>query len=127
MPQGATDLAAYLKEHAGESVHRILYYELEHYEVIYLREDVADRYPEAKLAEIAREARFEAIEAPMYEDMYTPDHGPLQSQIKWYTNVVELNFPLNEHTGYTIALETATLQNLPQLITNIQTILPQHH
>lgn len=91
--------------------------------MLFLREDVADQYSRADLADIAKEARFESIEAPMYEGMYSSAHGDLRCQVKWYDHVVELNFAQTEGSGIAFALEVKHIENLPALIAGTQTIL----
>lgn len=98
---------------------RALQYTMDQFDVLYVRDDVAAGYTQADYEEIAQEARFEAVEAPMYEGMYTTEHGDFQCQIKWYDHVAEINYVTGDTTGISLSFDSSGLHDTYTLIDTI--------
>lgn len=125
MHSGAARLEATLEEHVGDALRRIIFYEFDDFAVVSLRDDLVGTYAEAELEEIVREARFESIEAPMYEGMYTPAHGEFQCQLKWYETVVELNFALSQSSGVAISIDADGMHDAPDLVADLRAVIDE--
>ncbi len=103
----AEDLAAFLHERVGDNLRSVAYYHADEYEVVYLRDDVADQYSSDDHEHIARDVRLENVTKAQQEDLYV--HGRLQCTVRAFDDAVEMHFPFDDTSGVTVALDAEAL------------------
>lgn len=103
----ARDLSAFLQEQVGDNLRSVAYYDADDYDVVYLRDDVADEYTETDHERVGRDVRLENVERHLQEDLYV--HGDLQCTVRCFEDAVEMHFALDDATGVTAALDAEAL------------------
>jgi len=96
-------LTEYLRDRVGEHLRSVLAYDGDGGELLYVRDDVADQYSEAEIANIVREVRLEAIEKPHQEDLYA--HGSMNCTVRSFEDAVEIHLPRDETSGTVVAFD----------------------
>lgn len=106
-PEAADELAAFLRDQVGDNLRSIAYYDDGDYEVVYLRDDVADQYTENEQERVGRDVRLESVAKGHQEDLYV--HGSLQCTVRVFEDAVEMHFAFEDGTGVTAALDAESL------------------
>lgn len=119
----ATRLEAFFDDRVPGRLRSIVKYEEREYDIVYLREDVAQQYTEGEIQGAMDEAVVDSIAAPLYGHVFADDHGDLTCLVQCYENVVELNFVLSEGVGAAVALDEGALRNESGLIDGARQIL----
>lgn len=108
MPRStAADLASFLQDRVGDNLRSVAHYDADSYDVVYLRDDVADQYSETDHDRVSREARLESVDREHQEDLYV--HGRLECTVRAFENAVEMHFPVDDASGVTVALDAEAL------------------
>lgn len=110
----AERLRTLLSESTGDLLRSVAYYDDEGYEVVYLRDDVADEYDEDEIDEAFEDVRLEALTKPRQEDLYT--HGRLECVVRCFSEAVEMHFDLTETTGVAAALDREVMESGSQFL-----------
>jgi hypothetical protein len=97
------ELVRFLREHVGDLLRSVLYYDVDSCGLLYIRDDVADTYDERERANVLRDMRLEAIEKSHQEDLYF--HGPLDCTIRCFEDAIEMHFLHGERCGTVVALD----------------------
>lgn len=101
----------------------IIKYDQEGVDIVYLRDDVAEQYSEQEFATAVDEARMESMHAPIYERVFSGDHGDLQCMVNCFENVVEMNFALADGVGAAVALDARAMDEAHGLVTEARSIV----
>lgn len=121
--QMVTRLERFLKERTGEYLRSIVKYENTEFDILYLRGDVADQYTEEEIEAAVSESIMDSIGAPVYEDVFSDEHGDLTCLVQCYENVVEMNFVLESGVGAVVAVDEEVLSNTSGLVANAREIV----
>lgn len=96
-------LTEFLEEYVGDHLRSVIHYDEDGGEILYVRDDVADKYTEKEVEKIVRDVRLEAVEKPHQESLYA--HGPLNVTVRSFEDAVEMHFPNDETSGTAVALD----------------------
>ncbi len=118
----ASRLKDYFEERTQENLRSVISYEQEEYEIVYLRDDVTEKYTREQLRDSIDNTRLESMTAPVYDSLYSDDHGELTCLVKCFEHVVELNFVLGDFEGVTIGLDEAALAGSQNLVAGTRQI-----
>ncbi|MFC4551616.1 MULTISPECIES: DUF7522 family protein [Halorussus] len=102
-PSRSETLTDFLRNRVGDHLRSVLYYDESGGELLYIRDDVADRYSKTEVADVERDVRLEAVDKPHQEDLY--DHGALNATVRCFDDAVEMHFPHDETSGTAVALD----------------------
>lgn len=119
----ASRLEAFFEQRADGNLRSIVKYEQDHFEIVYLRDDVAEQYSDVELESAVDDSRMESLSAPMYEDTFAEDHGDLICMVKCFQNVVEMNFVLADGVGAAVALDEEALTDAHGLVAEARSIV----
>jgi hypothetical protein len=99
----AEALTEFLRDHVGNHLRSVIYYDEDGGEVLYVRDDVADQYTDDDVEQVVRDVRLEAVDKSHQEDLYA--HGPLNATVRCFEDAVEMHFPHDETSGTAVALD----------------------
>lgn len=123
----ATRMTARLEsffEHAvGDDLRSIIKYEKESFEIVYLRDDIADQYTDEELEEAIDDSRMESMTASISEEVFAPDHGDLTCLVKCFENVIEMNFVLADGVGTAVGLDAEAMIDAHGLVSEAREIV----
>ncbi len=103
----AQTLVERLKSRVGDDLRSVARYDESGYELVYLRDDVAEQYDDERLDDIFENLRMEAI--LMTDDEQRYDHGPLDCVIRSFDRAVEMHFALSRSEGVAISLDAGAM------------------
>lgn len=121
--QVASRLREFFEEHAEEELRSIVRYDLDDVEIKYIRDDVADKYSETELAKAVDESRLDSLHAPLYEHVFSKDHGELQCMVTCFENVIEMNFAVADGVGAAVALDARAMDDAHGLVSEAREIV----
>jgi hypothetical protein len=98
-------LAEFLHEGVGDGLRSVIYYDSEEYEVVFVREDVAD-FDEQDIDGIVADLWADSYEQGIREDLR--GHGPLACTVWAFEEAIEMHFVADERRGVAVALDTET-------------------
>lgn len=116
-------LETFFREKTGGNLRSIITYEMDDREFTYLRDDIADQYSTDELEKAVDDSRMESLSAPMYQDIYSEEHGDLSCLVKCFENVVEMNFVLDDGVGAVVALDIGALDGSYGLVSEAREIV----
>lgn len=119
----ASRLEDYFEQRTDGHLRSIVAYEAESFDIVYLRDDVADQYSEGELEEAVDDSRMESLVAPIYDDIFTPEHGDLTCMVKCFEQAIEMNFVLSEGRGAAVALDAAAMGDAHGLVAEAREIV----
>ncbi|WP_134670907.1 DUF7522 family protein [Halorussus marinus] len=99
----AESLTEFLRERVGDHLRSVVHYTADDWQVVYLRDDVADRYADGEIERAVDDVRLEGLGKPHQESLY--DHGELNCTVKCFENAVEMHFAHDANTGTAVALD----------------------
>ena len=127
MPKMATRMATRLEEffdqRTDNHLRSIVKYEEKDHDIIYLRDDVADQYTESELEEAVDDSRMESLMAPIYDDIFTSEHGGLTCMVKCFKHAIEMNFVLSDGIGAAVALDATAMTEAHGLVAEAREIV----
>lgn len=97
-------LANFLRERVGDGLRSVIYYERDEYEVVFVRDDVAD-YDE-DIDGIVADLWADSYEQAIREDLR--GQGPLYCTVWVFDEAIEMHFVADERQGVAVALDTET-------------------
>ena len=112
----ASRLESFFNQNTDGSLRSIVKYEEGDFSTVYLRDDVADQYTPEEAARAIDDSRLESISAPVYEDLFSENHGELTCMVKCFENVIEMNFVLGDGVGTAVALDATALSEAQNLV-----------
>lgn len=112
----ASRLESYFKHETDGSLRSIVKYEEGDFSTVYLRDDVADQYTSEEAARAIDDSRLESISAPVYQDLFSENHGELTCMVKCFENVIEMNFVLGDGVGTAVALDATAFSEAQNLV-----------
>lgn len=118
-------LETFFKEETGGSLRSIIKYEMDNRELTYIRDDVAEQYSTEEVEDAIDDSRMESLSAPMYEGIYSEDHGDITCLVKCFENVVEMNFVLDDGVGSVVALDAEALDGSYGLVSQAREIVEE--
>lgn len=119
----ASRLEEYFQERTNGNLRSIVIYEPDDSEIIYLRGDVADQYTKSELNEAVDDSRMESLSAPIYENLFSHDHGDITCLVKCFENVIEMNFVLADGKGTAVALDSEAMADAHGLVAEARQIV----
>jgi hypothetical protein len=109
-------LVSDLRTIAADAVLGIGVYDGGDYDVLFIRDDFADRYAQDRLDEIARDMYLEGVSVE-YQQQMLNDMGDLNATIRLFEGGTSINVPLSENAGIGIGLDdTASLSAVGDLV-----------
>lgn len=96
-------LTEFLTDRVGDHLRSVLRYDEDGGELVYVRDDVAERYSTAEIKRVFQDVRLEGMGKPHQEDLY--DHGSLNCTVRSFDDAVEMYFPRDETTGVAVSLD----------------------
>lgn len=118
-------LETFFQEETGENLRSIIKYEMDDQELTYIREDVAAQYSTEELEEAVDDSRMESLSAPMYEGIYSEDHGDITCLVKCFEHVIEMNFVLDDGLGAVVALDVEALDGSYGLVSQARELVEE--
>ncbi|WP_418286867.1 hypothetical protein [Halorubrum sp. DTA46] len=119
----ATRLENFFEQRTDENLRSIVKYEEESYDIVYLRDDVAEQYTTEEIESAVDDSRMESLTAPIYEDTYSEDHGQLTCLVQCFENVIEMNFVLEDGVGAAVALDAEAMADAHGLVAEARAIV----
>lgn len=119
----ATRLENFFEQRTDENLRSIVKYEEGSYDIVYLRDDVADQYTTEEIESAIDDSRMESLTAPIYEDTYSEDHGQLTCLVQCFENVIEMNFVLEDGVGAAVALDAEAMADAHGLVAEARAIV----
>lgn len=119
----ASRLEGFFEERTDGHLRSILAYEVDHHEVYYIRDDVADQYDEAEFADTLEGTRLDSLSRPMYESTFSDDHGDLTCLVQAFENAVEMNFIIDDGRGVAVGLDAEALEDTQGLVSDARDIV----
>lgn len=116
-------LQEFFEQRTGEKLRSIVKYEADSFEIVYLRDDVAEQYGPSEIESTIDESRMESLSAPIYEDTYSEDHGDLTCMVQCFENVIEMNFVLEDGVGAAVALDAEAMADAHGLVAEARAIV----
>jgi hypothetical protein len=109
-------LVSELRTIADDAVLGIGIYEGGDYEVLFIRDDFAERYTREQLDEIARDMYLEGVSVE-YQQQILNDMGDLNATIRLFDGGASVNVPLSANAGLGLGLdETADCATIDELV-----------
>ena len=109
----ATKIASRLEEffthRTDDALRSIIKYDPKSFDIVFLRDDVAEQYTRSELEHAIDDSRMESMTAPIYKNTFAADHGELTCMVKCFENVAEMNFVLEDGVGAAVALDEEAL------------------
>jgi hypothetical protein len=106
------ELVEFLADHAGEDLRGVMRYDHEEYSFPYLREDVAERYAEERIADIVQHHReAEPVETRRTSDLALGNH---HVTLRLYDEAALLHFPQGDHHGTIVSLDVAAARDFAE-------------
>ncbi|MBX0296809.1 hypothetical protein [Haloarcula nitratireducens] len=119
----ASRLETFFKEKTDGDLRSIVQYEQGDFTVAYLRDDVAEQYTDDEFADAIDDSRFESFSAPIYDDLFSDEHGELTCLVKCFENVLEMNFVLADGVGTAVALEAEAFSETHGLVAEARDVV----
>lgn len=119
----ASRLRDFFDERTDENLRSIVKYEEESYDIVFLREDVAEQYTPGEIESAIDDSRMESLTAPIYEETYSEDHGQLTCLVQCFENVIEMNFVLDDGVGAAVALDAEAMADAHGLVAEARAIV----
>ncbi|WP_188884156.1 hypothetical protein [Halarchaeum grantii] len=119
----ATRLEDFFEQRTDGHLRSIVKYEENSYEIVYLRDDVAEQYTTEEIESAIDDSRMESLTAPIYEDTYSRDHGNLTCLVQCFENVIEMNFVLEDGVGAAVALDAKAMADAHGLVAEARRIV----
>ncbi|WP_188424866.1 hypothetical protein [Haloferax sulfurifontis] len=119
----ASRLEEYFEERTNGNLRSIVKYNQDSHDVVYLRDDVADRYTEDNIKKAVDESRLDSLTAPVYKDTFAEDHGELTCLVQCFENVIEMNFVLRDGVGAAIALDAEAFAETQGIVAEARKIV----
>lgn len=113
----ARKLATHLREEAGSNLRSVVYFDGLEHEIVYVRDDVDDRYSEDDIASVVESLLAESVRREQLEDLYV--HGDLNCTVQAFDDALELHFPHDDLSGTAIAFDPEAGSELNELIADI--------
>lgn len=115
-------LETFFERETDGNLRSIVKYEGESFDVVYLRDDVAEKYTESELETAVDDSRLESLTAPIYRETLSADHGELVCLVKCFENVIEMNFVLEDGRGAVVALDAEAMTGAHGLVAEAKAI-----
>lgn len=116
-------LESFFHERAGDALRSIIAYDQGDHELVFLRDNVAAKYTDDELCGAIDGSRLESLYSPIYEDVYSADHGELQCLIQCFDDVIEINFVLGDGVGAAVALDATAMADAHGLLADARSII----
>lgn len=104
-----------MRTHVGDALLGLGWYDTDSYEVIYVSDNFATRYPEDKLADIAHDMYLEHISGE-YQETLLYDFGELRGTLRLFEEGVAFHVPTGETTGFGFGVEIEAMPEAVALI-----------
>ncbi|MFC5368516.1 hypothetical protein [Salinirubrum litoreum] len=109
-------LVSDLRSIADDAVLGIGVYDGGDYDVLFIRDDFAQRYAQDRLDEIARDMYLEGVSVE-YQQQMLNDMGDLNATIRLFDGGTSINVPLSENAGVGVGLDdTASLSEVGDIV-----------
>jgi hypothetical protein len=119
----ATRLEDYFEQRTDGKLRSIVKYEQDTYQIVHLRDDVAEQYTTDELESAIDDSRMESLAAPIYENTFSEDHGQLTCLVQCFESVVEMNFVLEDGVGAAVALDAEAMVDAHGLVAEARQIV----
>lgn len=119
----ASRLETFFKDRAAGTLRSIVKYEHDSFDVVYLRDDVANRYSMTEIETAIDESRMDSLSVPIYEDTYADDHGEITCLVQCFEHVIEMNFVLKDGVGAAVALDVEAFADSHGLVAEAREIV----
>ncbi len=119
----ATRLENFFEQRTDGNLRSIVKYEEDTYEIVHLRDDVAEQYTTDELESAIDDSRMESLTAPIYENTFSEDHGQLTCLVQCFENVIEMNFVLEDGVGAAVALDAEAMADAHGLVAEARRIV----
>lgn len=106
-------LVAFAEDAAGDSLRGVVEYTARGYELLYLRNDVADRYTDDDWSTVAE--TFRDSDAEERESVF--DVGSHYVTLRLYEGAAMLHFPTGEQSGVLLSLEPSAASEFARFAT----------
>ncbi|MGB9985933.1 hypothetical protein [Salarchaeum japonicum] len=114
-----------LHDRVGETLRSVVAYTTDEYALWYLREDVEHRYTPEDVAAAVEEMRLETLHRDYINDVFAERCGDLRCSITYFTESVEMNFPISEGEGLAISVDEHHFTEQTDLVKNVTTFLDE--
>jgi hypothetical protein len=98
------DLVRALRSAAGDDVRSIVRYGADEHRLVYLREDLRDRYDEAARRDRVETLVMKALADPT-DDAVLDDYGVLEATLRWFDEAVVAVYPTGDWSGVVVTFD----------------------
>lgn len=119
----ASRLESFFEERTDGNLRSIVKYQPDSFDIVFLRDDVADQYTESEVEDAIDDSRMESLTAPIYDDTFSADHGDLTCLVKCFEHVIEMNFVLDDGVGAAVALDEEAMADAHGLVAEARQIV----
>lgn len=104
-----------LRATAGQSLLGVGRYDADEFEVLYISENFATRYPQDKLSDIAHDMYLEHISSEHQENLLY-DFGELRATVRLFEGGAAFHVPTGETTGFGFGVEMDAMSDAVELV-----------
>lgn len=97
-------LVADLRENTDASLRMVFRYEGEEYDLVYVRDDVREQFPEPHLQQRVETLMMKGLGDPQSQSALH-DFGELSATVRWFENALVAFFPDDEWAGVIVVLD----------------------
>ena len=119
----ATRVEEFFKDRTAGNLRSIITYEKNEFDIVFVRDDVSEQYTPDDVEIAVDHARMESLTAPIYDGVYSVDHGELDCMVKCFERVIEMNFVLSDGVGAAVALDEAAMAEARGLVAEAREII----
>ncbi|WP_129114486.1 hypothetical protein [Halegenticoccus tardaugens] len=113
-----------VEEVVGDALLGVGRYDGGSYEVLYISDGFAERYPEDRLEEIARDMYLEHL-SNEYQKTLLYDFGELNATVRLFDRGLAIQVPTSDSTGFAFGIERAALPVVDELVDACRTLAPR--
>lgn len=119
----ASRLEDFFEQRTDGKLRSIVKYEEDSFEIVHLRDDVADQYTEEEIKDAIDDFRMDSLTAPIYKNTFSEDHGELTCLVQCFEDVIEMNFVLSDGVGAAVALDAEAMTDSHGLVAEARQIV----
>lgn len=117
MPQTTSEtLLSVPDRRAGDQLRSVVHYDEAGFDILFLRDDVAERYETAEIERVVEDLRLGSFGKAYQEKLYV--HGRLRCNVRLFEQAVEMHFPHDNFSGTAVAFDFDALSKLDTLISS---------
>lgn len=110
--QISQSLSTYLNDRLGDLLRGVAHYQMEEFEVVYIRDDIQEQRHRDEVEEMLSRIKHER--SPEEEQSFP--FGHLSATVRVFDEAIFMHFPVENQTGVVVALEPAVAKSLNSFV-----------